>query len=289
MSSWQVRFLLGFLFLCGATQATEIGVAEIGWVLEYAPISAEHRILRAQKAMELRLGTPLLTGDVIDVVDGGDVLVGFADGSERRFSGKGRWELPIVQQRSAIWSAMQSLLGMVERQGKLASSASTRDPGACITSPAAPLRVPLFERPQRVIAGTQTLSIAWEGGCPTFSMSVKRGETTLASRSGLKDRLIVLKDVQLIPGTYSLAIGDGRSNVIEATFNVVPNGPAPQGGNATSPTMRALLDSVWLSDHEQGVWRAESLKRLQPLIAERQPIASRIADLLLLQTSDGVQ
>jgi hypothetical protein len=178
---------------------------------------------------------------------------------------------------------------MVERQGKLASSASTRDPGACITAPAAPLRVPLFERPQRLVAGTQTLSVAWEGGCPTFSMSVKTGDTTVASRSGMKDRLVVLKDVRLTSGTYSLAIEDGRSNVIEVTFNVVPNGPAPQGSNATSPTMRTLVDSVWLSDHEQGVWRAESLKRLQPLIAERQPIAIRIADLLLLQTSDGVQ
>lgn len=275
------------LMLClavGNLVAAEDQGREIGWVLEYGPPQAVHFIHRTavNQPIEVKAGTPLRAGDVLSVQLNGRILIALADGSEHEVSGNGSWKVPSTESHSAIWKVMQSVLGLVDRQALLATSAVTRGGECVLSSSAEPLIVPILSRQQSVVGGRQTLTFEFRGGCAPFSVELERGKPKIAAIPSVKSRRFSFRNVVLRSGTYDLLVRDAGGREIRAPFHVVHEAPpVPTSLAATSSTLRQLAEAMWLSEQDEGRWRLESVKRLEPLIAQGQPIAVRMADALL--------
>ncbi|HEV7716760.1 MAG TPA: hypothetical protein VGO53_14280, partial [Steroidobacteraceae bacterium] len=98
----------------------------------------------------------------------------------------------------------------------------------------------------------------------------------------LEARSFAFPEVSLKPGTHVFRIEESRGREFQSTFEVVTSAPvAPEDLNATSATLGTLAQTMWLAEQEEGAWRLESVKRLQPLIVERQLLAARMADAFL--------
>jgi hypothetical protein len=283
MSRAQVIWIAAILLAGGFAQAAADDVQEIGWVLEYSPPEAVHKIRRANVSvpLDVKLGTPLRAGDVVSVDKNGRVLIALADGSEREVSGSGAWSVPVTKPRPGLWRVMQSMLGLVEREGALASSAVTK--GGCLFSnQSQPIAAPVLSRAQKVVEGSQTLKIAWRGGCPPFSVTVEARGRVVASAKNVEKYVASLPQTSLKTGPHVLRIREARGSELKAAFEVVSASlPMPEDLAASSSTTAALAQATWLADQEEGAWRLESVKRLEPLVAGQQPMAVQLSRALL--------
>lgn len=284
MQAARVIWTIALLFAAPPGFAAEESEREIGWVLEYSPADAIHKIHRQNISapVAVKLGTPLHAGDVITVEKNGRVLVGLADGSERAITGGGSWSVPETSPRPALWRVMQSMFGLIEREGSMASSAVAKG-GSCVFSRESdPLEVPILSTPQKVAAGSQALSFAWSGGCPPYALAIESRGRTVAKVSSVQAHVASFPETSLRAGAYSLRIRESRGRELRSKFDVVTSVPQPPADLASaSSKIGALTHAVWLADQEGGAWRLESVRRLQPLVVEQQPMAEKIRDVFL--------
>jgi hypothetical protein len=269
--------LLWMLSICSAAAQTP-PPREIGWILRYDPPIIAPAVERDGRLVELTLGSRIHQQDTLKLSGDIRVSIGFVDGSERVFSGTGNWSMPTVKEASPIWQAMQSVLGLVERQGKIAATASTRSAQTCISVEPDDLRLPLFSKQQTLVAGVQNLHLAWLGGCPNYNVVLNRGGAVMISSDKVKSRSLTWRSIDLQPGDYTITLKDSRSKEAFGSFHVVTDAPAEHVYTARSETMAELVGAVELADRGPE-WRAESVKRLERLAIARHPIALRLTNL----------
>lgn len=278
--------IIGLVLLLAAAlaPAAEQAAQDIGWVLEYAPDDALHKIRRVNAAepIQVKLGTPLRAGDVINVEKNGRVLIGLADGSEREVAGNGSWSVPETAPRPALFRVMQSMLGLIERHGAVASSAVTKGGECVFTRESKPIDVPVLASPQKIVAGTAALSLAWRGGCPPYALTLESRGRKLTRLSGVEEARATFAELLLQEGTLVVRIRESRGRDFTSRFEVVKSAPQPPADLATSSsTLGALAEAMWLSEQEGGAWKLESVRKLELLAAQRHPVAAQFKDALL--------
>src|SRR5207237_7937104 len=108
---------------------------------------------------------------------------------------------------------------------------------------------PILRAGARIKAGTRDLPLAWAGGCPPFTLAVRRGKIELASRTGLQSRQIRLDGLKLTPGHYTVAIADGLDQKFAFPVAVVEKGPQwPEDLRADETRLGVIARALWLAD-----------------------------------------
>ena len=279
------RSLLLVIALSFASVVRAAGGAEVGLVADYAPARNSHTIARADGTTQpVMLGTLVMAGDTVKVAGSGHVFVQLNDGTQRDV-GPGEWVVPDVKPLGAVAQLLRSLPRLLDVQARIAASASTRGGEDCEGAKPTPIDAPILRAHSKLTAGKQSIALGWFGGCEPYAVTMKKGEATVASAKDLKRRQQQFADLELVPGSYTIDIVDSRGQNAAYGLDVVATSPEPPADLSGADTATAsIARALWLAELDGGAWRLESFKTLRPLIAQKEKLASLIADYLFVST-----
>lgn len=278
---WLHRVLL--LLLLGAP-ALALAQEPSAVVSRYLPAAAEHAIQRADGTRSLiSLGSPVFAGDIVEVLDGGSVVLAYTDGETEELSGATAFTVPDKAPMgfiAQVFGRLQTVLGREYRQG---ANLATRGGASCADG-AEPtdLRAPALPPTTRLGPGHEDLSLAWSGGCAPYELSI----TATPGRSYAADRLARplarLATPGLDTGEYRVTVRDAAGREIVSRLFVHEALPAaPFAADPNAGELSAVAYAAWLADHEDGAWRWESFQVLRPWIRRGSTLAGTYGDLLL--------
>jgi hypothetical protein len=93
----------------------------------------------------------------------------------------------------------------------------------------------------------------------------------------------------LAPGKLFIDIDDAYGRRASFSLSVVPNTPVPPEDLARdSSRLGTIAQALWLADQENGAWGLDSFEMLRPLIRGGDPLAGKIADVLLWHGPAGI-
>lgn len=275
------RIRLGVCFaLCWSLAAAAQEPA--GVVSRYLPASAEHTIERADGTRVIvALGSPVFAGDEIDVLDGGTLVLSYADGDSETLAGTTRFTVPDKAPLGFMASVFGRLQGVLGRQYRQGANLATRGDGSCDGGSAAELTVPALGDLAQLGPGHEDLSLAWVGGCAPYAWTLAGGGKQYAAE-GLPRPQGRIATPGLGPGDYTLTISDADGRAVTSRVIVRERLPeAPFDAAAGPGELAAVAYAAWLAEHEAGQWRWESFQFLRPFIRGGSTMAGTYGDVLL--------
>lgn len=141
---------------------------------------------------------------------------------------------------------------------------------------APPIEIPLLRGKQELVAGQRDLEIAWSGGTAPYRVRIlRRDGSEVRSEPSLAGELTSFRQVDLLPGAYSLEISDSDGQIHNASFSAVaaenaPAMPPLDGYQELSGSAQVVVRAMWLADQDDGQWLWEAYLRLG---------ATRVTDL----------
>jgi len=128
----------------------------------------------------------------------------------------------------------------------------------------------------KMVAGRRPMYLAWEGGCPPYSVRVvtEDGHGVLMHQQGIQESRFTSAPMFFRPGRYRIEIGDKDENVKQALEVVesgaMPSPPSELQATKGSDDMQALLKAAALASHGSG-WAFEAYQIASELGDHYQP------------------
>ena len=264
----------------------------VGVVADYSPVSAHYQVRRqpSDKPIPVRIGAVVEADDEIDLASGGSVTLYLQDGTQKRMAGPGAFRVPAVSELGGAARILRSLVGAFDVDHRTASSAISRGVGPCPASAGdAPISIPILQGEPRFRRGVRDIRLAWTGGCPPYNIGLQGAGIAQLGLGDLVRGQIRFDKLALTSGNLSIEIADAtgkRASFVVGIVDEVPQPPADLA--ADSSGLGAIAQALWLADQDGGAWRLESIDRLSTLTQHNDPLAGKIADVLLLRGPERV-
>jgi hypothetical protein len=255
---------VSFLFLAGvplvapfcATVAT--ANEAVGYI---AVLSGDAEVVRGTIRKKLSLGEIVYRGDVIATVPPSAVAVDTRGG-----------RVDICSKKKDEQDCVRSLSGSgaAVTEGDWLARAVTMmawfkpSPRNLVARSGEPPRILIGSgRPQKVVGGRRSLTVAWTQGTAPFKLKAVAGGKVLAE-IGAAVRTATLPAGALAIGSCDLVISDSEGRSTTLPIEVVGNTPSIPDLNslAVNPEHRQLLEAAWLADRDNGAWLLEAYQRV---------------------------
>ncbi len=112
----------------------------------------------------------------------------------------------------------------------------------------------------RLSAGTQPLSLAWNGGTPPFRVRLERQgkKPVVFDQTNLNQRRFSSPSLELNAGAYQLVVSDAVQQQAAVAIEVVPMAtlpPAPTGllSASTPDSLKETVYAVWLASQDKAL------------------------------------
>jgi hypothetical protein len=264
---------------------------EVGVVADFRPVDRPPVLSRPPHGdpVQVRIGTVVIAGDqvILDKVDQ-SMTVQLADGDVMRFVGPGDFRVPNGRSLGKLAAIFQSLPELFNDTHGLSGTAASRSVEECGMSgfEPAPVTAPLQGSDARVLAGSRDLLLAWNGGCPPFSVTLSSSVTTLAHRESISDWHVSLYGLALMPGRYTVRISDSEGRHWEGTLHAQSQlPPIPAEVASDNSALGRNAQAICLARADAGRWRLESVNRFYSYGRAGDPFAIAISDRLLRGTN----
>jgi len=273
--------------LSGLARAVASGEpTEVGVVADFRPLNRSLAFLRPPQGqyVAVRIGTVVVAGDRVVLGKDESVSVQLASGDLNRFAGPGDFRVPNGRPLGRLAAVFQSLPELFADEQGLAGTAASRSIEDCgmFGFKPAPISVPAMSADTRIVAGKRSLLLAWSGGCPPFAVTLRSDATTHVQRKSIDEWEVLLKELALRPGRYSLRISDASGRHWDGSFSAQAQSPDLPAEVASDNTpLGRNAQAICLAGHDEGNWRLESANRLQPLRRAGDPLATGISRQLL--------
>jgi hypothetical protein len=250
----------------------------VGWIESFDGTPEQYRLVRSGKEMPVSMFLPIHHGDDIAVLQGGRRIRLILDGgrvveeltqSNSRYVVRESRRVPTLPDNLINWAGSWFTKWHQERLTTVSVHVRS-DKNISI-----PL---LADRRQLLVVSDRALAIAWKGGAPPFTVRVGLDVSTrgaFVSAEGLSGRRVLLPDVALAPGRYSVRIADSHGSEATAPFSVVarerlPSEPESIRFAAPDVTRQTLL-AAWLTTVESGEWVFQGYQQAALLTQEYYP------------------
>lgn len=277
----------------GAICSLALGAASdeppaVGVVADFRPLSRSMTFSRPPQgqSVAVRIGTVVVAGDrvVLDKTDE-SITVQLANGELTRFAGPGNFRVPNGRPLGRLAAVFRSLPRLFEDERGLSGTAASRSVEDCgmFGFEPAPITVPAMPADTRIVAGKRALLLAWKGGCPPFTVTLRSGAAMLSQRDSIDEWEVLLKELSLSPGRYTVKVSDAGNRHWEGSFSAQPqSAPIPEDIASDSSPLGRTAQAICLAGQQnEGNWRLESANRLQPLRRDGDLLATSISRQLL--------
>lgn len=267
---------------CAAVQAAGAPTA-VGVVADFQPVRAQYTLQRAPQGqvVHVHLGTTVMPGDRFVLSrPGQSVTLQLADGRKLRFDQPGEHRVPESRPLGRLATILGSIPDLFGDDSGLGGTAVSRDIDRCGMPgfvPEAPQLPAVPEGGAKLAAGTLDLRLAWQGGCAPYAVQLRRAGSVVAQRADLTERAVHLSRVTLVPGRYELTVADKSGQVSTFAIEALTEAPPyPQDIRDETGDLATVSGAVWLAQQDEGRWRLEAVRRLEPLVQQGDPLAASL-------------
>jgi hypothetical protein len=263
-----------------ANEAPDVGV-----VVDYSPAGASLYLKRIGVSREIpvMIAAVMRAGDKISLPGDSSVTIELSDNQRITSSGPGIWEVPAAPRLGAIAAIFHRFEFVIDPNYNNVATAITKGAVRCSPDEAQPISVPILRADSKMKAGRRSLSLAWTGGCPPYTLALHTGSNTLRMKRGLIESQFRFENVSLRPGTYSVSITAAGGTRANFPLEALADGPVlPNALTADKSHLGAVARALWLADVGDGAWRLDCVEMLMSLHA-RDPLEDAVVQLLLRQ------
>ncbi len=260
---------------------------EVGVVADFRPFDRPLMLARPPQGepVSVRIGTVVVAGDRV-VLERADqsVTVQLASGKVARFIGPGDYQVPSDRPLGKLTAIFQSLPELFEGGQGLSGTAASRAVEECgmVGFEPSPITAPVMTAETRVVAGDRDLLLAWNGGCPPFTVTLISDTAILARRDSIDERSVLLNGLTLKSGRYTVQISDAGNRHWEGPLQAQSQSPPiPEDIASDRSSLGRNAQAICLARQDDGRWRLEGANWLETLRRAEDPLATAISNGLL--------